>query len=118
LEARAGGLRDVGSDGGKKEAAVLAERVRPTGRVVAAAHVLRVEGLVQALPEEGGAGLGRPGNKDRRHHSAEPVLVRAIHGRGSAAQREIKKWGELGLRSYEQERVRAALGSDGVFALR
>ena len=84
------------------------------------------------LGDERGVGAGRTheqqgapwrrrsydGRAERRSERGEEGAEVDEQGDRHEHGRHEKNGARLGLRSYEQERVRAALGSDGEFALR
>eukprot|EP00966_Prymnesium_polylepis_P218908 5065902-Prymnesium_polylepis.1 len=80
-EPQARRLRHIREQRRQHEALRRARAVGPSARAATAADSVRVERLLDALPQEGGARLGRAGHEDGRHHPAKWLLVRGRRSR-------------------------------------
>ena len=78
FEAHACGLRRICHHRRQHKRPAVALGVGPSERAAAAADSLRVEGVVDALPEKRRARLGRASHKNCRHHARQPIHVNRV----------------------------------------
>ena len=88
-EAEARRLRVLRAHGGQHEGARTARPVGPR-RDRPATHLLGMEGLLHAVPQERGARLGRAGHEHRGHHAPERLLVGSRGRHRHSAEQQLK----------------------------